>query len=106
MQKFGGTNKEIMVFLKVTYVAQVLHNNRLKVPKNFFHYCSVHQRRDVKPRIIRAFDLFFHQWNEFGKIIFLSFIKNKTRAAVNVIYLTFHITCFHICILTFKFCNN
>jgi len=36
-------------------VAQVLHNNRIKVPKDFFRYCSVHQhgRRDVtwKPRI-------------------------------------------------------
>ena len=30
-------------------VAQVLHNNRIKFPKDFFRYCSVHQsgRRDV-----------------------------------------------------------
>ena len=30
-------------------VAQVLHNNRIKLPKDFFRYCSVHQhgRRDV-----------------------------------------------------------
>jgi len=37
-------------------VAQVLHNNRTKFPKDFFHHCSVHQhgRRDVryKPRIL------------------------------------------------------
>ena len=36
-------------------VAQVFHNNRIKFPKGFFRYCSVHQhgRRDVtwKPRI-------------------------------------------------------
>ena len=36
-------------------VARVLHNNRIKFPKDFFRYCSVHQhgRRDVtwKPRI-------------------------------------------------------
>ena len=67
-------------------VAQVLRNNRIKVPRDFFHYCSVHQhgRRDVtwKTGIIRAFDLFFHQWNEFAKILILSFTKNKTRAVV------------------------
>ena len=30
-------------------VAQVLQNNRIKFPKECFHYCSVHQRgrRDV-----------------------------------------------------------
>ena len=78
----------------------------LKFQKTFFTIVLYTNAVTSKPRIIRAFDLFFHQWNEFGKIIFLSFIKNKTRAAVNVIYLTFHITCFHICILTFKFCNN
>ena len=36
-------------------VAQFLHNNRIKFPKDFFRYCSVHQhgRRDItwKPRI-------------------------------------------------------
>ena len=36
-------------------VAQVLHNNRTKFPKYFFHHCSLHQhgRRDIrcKPRI-------------------------------------------------------
>ena len=36
-------------------VAQVLHNNRIKFPKDFFHYCSAHQhgRCDItwKPRI-------------------------------------------------------
>ena len=36
-------------------VAQVLHNNRIKFPRDFFHYCSLHQHgcRDVtwKPRI-------------------------------------------------------
>ena len=36
-------------------VAQVLHNNRIKVPKDFFCHCSIHQRghHDVtwKPRI-------------------------------------------------------
>ena len=40
-------------------VAQVLHNNRIKFPKDFFRYCSVHQcgRRDVtwKPRNICKF---------------------------------------------------
>ena len=31
-------------------VAQVLHNNRIKFPKDYFRYCSVHQhgRRDVR----------------------------------------------------------
>ena len=30
-------------------VAQVLHNNRIKIQKDFFRYCSVHHhgRRDV-----------------------------------------------------------
>ena len=29
--------------------AQVLHNNKIKVPKDLYRYCSVHQpsRRDV-----------------------------------------------------------
>ena len=43
-------------------VAQVLHNNRTKFPKDFFHHCSVHQhgRRDVrcKPRYSA-----FTRWN-------------------------------------------
>ena len=38
------------------YAAQVLHNNRIKLPKVFFGYCSLHEhgRRDVtwKARIV------------------------------------------------------
>ena len=42
-------------------VAQVLHNNRIKFPKDFFHYCSVHQhgRRDERENreTVRSFGL-------------------------------------------------
>ena len=60
---FLRIDKEIEQFLVFTHVmrrpfwctkqwqnvAQVLHNNRIKFPKDFFRYCSVHQhgRRDV-----------------------------------------------------------
>ena len=61
--KRNGPEKSRKEFLVFTYVmrrpcwctkqwqnvAQVLRNNRSKLPKDFFRYCSVHQhgRRDI-----------------------------------------------------------
>ena len=54
-------------------VAQLLHNNRTKFPKDFFHHCSVHQhgRRDVrcKPRILNRWGItaeIGHFWVHFS----------------------------------------
>ena len=52
-------------------VAQVLYNNRIKLPKDFFRYCSVHQhgRRDVtwKPRIQEMNCWFWWEPNSLGE---------------------------------------
>ena len=33
----------MLVYKTMANVAQVLHNNITKLPKDFFRYCSVHQ---------------------------------------------------------------
>lgn len=35
--------RTMLVYKTMANVAQVLHNNEMKFPKDFFGYCSVHQ---------------------------------------------------------------